>query len=269
MKKSGLVIALAFGITSAFAQDLTSKKGEPILPEAGDWSIGIDATPFLTYAGGFLSGAGATAPTMGFFSTNNAILGKKFIDEKTAYRGGLRLGIGSSKSTAIVADLSTGAAATATVNNVTKGSGTAIALTAGKEYRKGKTRLQGYYGAEAGILLNTGKTTYTYGNAASTMTIGTSRNTEVKSGATFGLGARAFIGAEYFIFPKMAIGGEFGWGLALSTTGEGQTVSESWDGTKTTQTTVKTGKSSSFIIDTDNNNSMFGPAAAIHLSLHF
>ena len=115
----------------------------------------------------------------------------------------------------------------------------------------------------------TTKTTYTYGNAASTMTIGTSRNTEVKSGATFGLGARAFIGAEYFIFPKMAIGGEFGWGLALSTTGEGQTVSESWDGTKTTQTTVKTGKSSSFIIDTDNNNSMFGPAAAIHLSLHF
>ncbi len=268
MKKSGLVIALAFGITSAFAQDLTSKKGEPILPEAGDWSIGIDATPFLTYAGGFLSGAGATAPTMGFFGTSNAILGKKFIDEKTAYRGGLRLGFGSSKSAVKVA---TNPATTPTtyVDDVTKTSGTNIALTAGKEYRKGKTRLQGYYGAEAGIFLSTGKTTYTYGNAASTWTIGKPHATEAKIGATFGLGARAFIGAEYFIFPKMAIGGEFGWGLLLTTTGEGQTVSESWDGTKTTQTTVKTGKSSSFIIDTDNQNSMFGPAAAIHLSLHF
>jgi hypothetical protein len=42
MKKSIALVALAFGVTSAFAQDLTSKKGEPILPEADDWSVGID-----------------------------------------------------------------------------------------------------------------------------------------------------------------------------------------------------------------------------------
>jgi len=35
MKKSVLGLALAFGVSSAFAQDLTSKKGEPILPEVG------------------------------------------------------------------------------------------------------------------------------------------------------------------------------------------------------------------------------------------
>ena len=46
MKKSIALVAMAFGVSSAFAQDLTSKKGEPILPEAGDWSIGIDAAPF-------------------------------------------------------------------------------------------------------------------------------------------------------------------------------------------------------------------------------
>ena len=53
MKKSVLALALAFGVTTAFAQDLTSKKGEPILPEAGDWGISTDATPFLNYAGNF------------------------------------------------------------------------------------------------------------------------------------------------------------------------------------------------------------------------
>ena len=46
MKKTIVLVALAFGSISVSSQDLTSKKGEPILPEAGDWGIGIDATPF-------------------------------------------------------------------------------------------------------------------------------------------------------------------------------------------------------------------------------
>ena len=56
MKKTALALALAFGISGAFAQDLTSKKGEPYLPEAGDWSIGIDANPLLNYMGNLFSG---------------------------------------------------------------------------------------------------------------------------------------------------------------------------------------------------------------------
>ena len=38
MKKSTLLIAaMAFTASAAFAQDLTSKKGETFLPESGDW----------------------------------------------------------------------------------------------------------------------------------------------------------------------------------------------------------------------------------------
>ena len=51
MKKSLILAALLIGAGSAQAQ-LTSKKGEAYLPEAGDWSFGVDATPFLTYMGG-------------------------------------------------------------------------------------------------------------------------------------------------------------------------------------------------------------------------
>ena len=162
MKKSVLLLAAAFGVSGAFAQDLTSKKGEPFLPEAGDWSIGIDAAPFLNYAGQMLSNAGASAPTFGFNngSFNNVIQGKMFKDEKTAYRAGIRLGFGGSKSVNEVAKLYADPAAAPTsyafpseaevVENERKWSSRNIALTGGMEMRRGKTRLQGFYGGEIG-----------------------------------------------------------------------------------------------------------------------
>ncbi|MCB0380481.1 MAG: hypothetical protein KDD24_04440 [Flavobacteriales bacterium] len=57
MKKRLLFVAAIFAATATFAQDgLTSKKGEAYLPEAGDWAIGIDANPFLNYAGNLFNG---------------------------------------------------------------------------------------------------------------------------------------------------------------------------------------------------------------------
>ena len=96
MKKSIALVAMAFGVTSAFAQDLTSKKGEPFLPEAGDYAVSIDATSFLQYAGNFFGKAATNnAPTWNFLNGNNTISGKYFKDATTAYRIGLRLGFGS------------------------------------------------------------------------------------------------------------------------------------------------------------------------------
>lgn len=269
MKKTTLLVTLALGVSSVFAQDLTSKKGETILPEAGDWSIGIGATPFLNYVGNFIGGNGLnTAPTVNFLSTNQTILGKYFQDEQTAYRAGIRLNFGST-STATKVPVVPATTPATFVDDVTKVGGSNIGITVGMEKRRGKTRLQGFYGAEVGIALGTGKTTMTYGNAIANLAAGTTRTTQVKTGSTFGFGLRGFIGAEYFLFPKIAIGGEFGWGLALNTTGEGETTTETWDGTATTSTTTKTGKSSSFGLDTDNMNSVFGPAGTIRLALHF
>jgi len=42
MKKGLLIVAMMIGVTAS-AQDMNSKKGTPILPESGDWSIGIGA----------------------------------------------------------------------------------------------------------------------------------------------------------------------------------------------------------------------------------
>jgi hypothetical protein len=42
MKKLFLTLTLASAVAFANAQDMTSKKGVPILPEANDWSISFD-----------------------------------------------------------------------------------------------------------------------------------------------------------------------------------------------------------------------------------
>lgn len=316
MKKSVLLLAAAFGVSGAFAQDLTSKKGEPFLPEAGDWSIGIDATPFLNYAGNMLSSAGNTAPSWNHLNANNTIIGKMFKDEKTAYRGILRIGMNSNtwtaetaKPTASTTTAPVFPAKSEVVEDKLKASSSFIGLGAGIEMRRGKTRLQGYYGGDAMIWSSGSKEKYTYGNALTVAGTGTvdpnvdvtdskdwsgqgftnlgtslanyngvtgTRVTESKNTAgtgKFGIGARGFIGAEYFIFPKMSIGAEFGWGLALVMNKKTKTTYEVEGSTATggeskTDITVETSNGKSFGIDTDKN--AFGTASgALRLNLHF
>ncbi|MCA6364864.1 MAG: hypothetical protein IM638_17670 [Bacteroidetes bacterium] len=284
MKKSTLIVAaLAFGVTSAFAQDLTSKKGEPILPEAGDWAIGVDATPFLDYFGNFIGGNGSNYGTANWAFTNPfaMITGKMFVSPNMAYRGMLRIGFGSETMKNFVTDDASTATPPATVTDEMKVSGNFIGLGGGLEWRRGKTRLQGYYGGMAMVMFGGGKTSYSYGNAfSSTNTTPTttsdfltgtsaaagSRITEDKSGSTLGFGVRGFIGAEYFVLPKLSVGGEFGWGLALSRTGDGEQTVESWNGTAATSTTTKTAGGGSFGVDTDNANFGMAPGA---LFIHF
>lgn len=296
MKKSTLLIAaLAFGATAAFAQDLTSKKGETFLPESGDWSIGIDATPVLNYVGNFIGGNGAnTAPTWNFLNANQTIIGKMYASETMAYRGIVRIGFSSAKSSAWVNDDAITTPPTfptpnQQVEDVRKLSSNFIGLGGGLEWRRGKTRLQGFYGADAMFWMSGSKATYEYGNAfSSTNTAPTTTNwgpninptyatyagreTENKAGTMIGFGVRGFIGAEYFIVPKISIGAEFGWGLGITSTGEGSATVESQDpaspsaGVMIDYTT--SGKAGGFMVDTDRN--AFGTGnGSLRLNFHF
>jgi len=268
MKKTTFLFAFAFIATSVFAQDITSKKGELYLPEKGDWAISIDGSSLLKYAGNFIGGNGLNAaPKFDFLSTNQTIIGKYFTSPNTAYRFGACLGFMANSTTTIVAAIpSTGPITT--VDDVYKYSGTNIGLTFGKEWRKGKTRLQGFYGAEAGVALTTSDMKNNYGNPLSTFNP-VSRLTEIKIGSTFNLGVRGFVGAEYFIFPKIALGGEFGWGLAFTSRGKGTRTTDNWIGNSVNTQESKTGGSSSFSASTDQLNSIFGSAGTIRLTLHF
>ncbi len=260
-----------FVLSNAFSQDsILSKKGEPYLPQKGDWAISIDASPFLKYAGNFIGGNGLNvAPTFNLLSTNQVILGKYFIEENTALRGGILIGINSQSTTNTQVPKIPYTSPLSYVEDVTSNNSSNMGLTAGIEFRKGKTRLQGYYGAEAGFALGSSSTTKTYGNAISAANP-TNQLSKVKSGSTLSIGLRGFVGAEYFILPKISLGGEFGWGLAMASTGEGEMTTQGWSGSEVKTTTTKTGsKSSSFSIESENLNSIFGPAGTIRLTVHF
>lgn len=288
MKRKVLFVASLFLATATFAQDgLTSKKGEAYLPEAGDWSIGIDANPILNYAGNLFSGSTATN-TIGAGATwhnpNMAIYGKYFKDETTAYRGMLRIGFGSTTTTNIFDTSST--TTPVELTDEMKTSYNNIVLGGGIEKRRGNTRIQGYYGGMIMIGFGGSSTTYDYGHTfsdatggavwtdnfiAGTTTSGNGpRETERKNGSTFMLGLQGFIGVEWFFAPKVSLGAEYTWGLAMNSTGEGEVTSESW-GLATSSatenslitTTNKTGKQSSFGLDTGISG------ANISLNFHF
>lgn len=259
-----------YTVTHIKRSKLITKKGESILPDAGDWAISIDATPILKYIGNFIGSNGVNAaPTINFLSGNQTISGKYFIDPEKAYRFGIRLGFGSNSTTTKVATLPE-PTPMVYVNDVTNQYTTNIGLTAGMEWRRGKTRLQGYYGVEGGVIIGTSDMNNTYGNNLSPYNTW-NRVVENNSGSSFGMGVRGFIGVEYFIFPKIALGGEFGWGIALRTVGEGSSKAEYWDtNTNSVVTTITpTGGSSFFGFDSDNLNSIFGQAGSIRLTLHF
>jgi hypothetical protein len=260
MKKiTSLVVML--GIAGAMNAQLVSKKGENYLPQAGDWSIGIDGGSMVNYFGNMLNNSAGNGLSFDYTNVNSMITGKMFKTDKMAYRGALRIGMNSGSTTTPVADLNDPAK---TVDNVTKTSKTDIGLGAGLEMRRGSTRLQGYYGAMAVLGFNGGlKTTNTYGNGTPAAA---GNIKESKAGNTMSFGVRGFIGAEYFVLPKISLAGEFGWGLGFSATGASSTTTGNADGSNTE---VKGGKSSTFGIDTDNNNMGLAPAGNLMINFHF
>lgn len=256
---------------------LRSKRGFIILPEANEWALGISANPFFTYLGNiFNNTANNNAPTVNYTSNsvgsiftnannNVAIFGKKMIDAHTAYRARFNVSSGTTINKATIAQdqVTPNPSIPAFVDDWQKVSRTTVVLSAGMEKRRGKGRVQGIYGAELVIGFTSGKTTYQYGNPfslnfntpGSTNFTGSnnaqnagSRVTENKSGASFLVGARGFVGVEYFIAPKISLGGEFGYMLGFQTTGKSYLTTESWNSTTNTAQKIKT--------DSYNNNGL-------------
>ena len=291
MKKFILSAAFSLFTFCLFAQEgtLVSRKGEAYLPDSADWAIGIDAAPVINYFGNFFHGSAANvAPSWGYPGTPLAITGKIFKNKKTAYRAMLRVGFGtSSKSNYVINDAPSNGIPdpNVTVTDQLKTTYHNVLLGMGKEMRRGKTRLQGYYGW-MGMLGKSGKTeNYSYGNNFSATNIQptstnwvadtsgsvSSRITKQKYGSTFMIGLRGFVGAEYFIFPKISVGAEFGWGLGFSSTGDGIKTTAEWDsnGNQLKLSDKRTGRSNSFGLDTDVNGMQMMPTGALMLTMHF
>jgi hypothetical protein len=172
------------------------------------------------------------------FQQGGTFVGKKFISATQANRVVANLQIGGS---------TTGDASAST--GQLKTSGFDLYAGLGKEWRKGKTRLQGFYGADVFLKFSNSKNTQTWS------TVGSPDFVKTTKGGSFGLGANGFIGAEYFLFPKISVGAQYTYGLVISST----------SATKVSQTGLpdsESGKASSF--------SLGGVGvSSINMTLHF
>ena len=111
----------------------------------------------------------------------------------------------------------------------------------GLEKRRGKRRLQGLYGIQALISINTNNKEWDYGNRYSSNNNHPTRTEfhdnytsngwllNYDKGTELSIGLQAFIGVEYFFAPKISISGEFNYGLIYNTNKEDIKKIERWD----------------------------------------
>ena len=246
MRKLLLSLSLVFCFTMLVsAQESEREKGTVtkndrlILPQAGDFAIGVDADPFFRYMGNFFHGNTVnSAPTFGGLT----IYGKYFLENDRALRVKLLVDFSSTTEKANVPN-NASTVPGATVEDSWKHSNGDIGLSVGYEIRRGYGRLQGFYGAEVGLGYTSSKDTYEYGNAYSTTNptptftnfngndLGAARILTDKTNGGFNADLGVFVGVEYFVAPKLSIGAEVGLGLGFASNGKTKLTTESWTGT--------------------------------------
>ncbi|MGB1041261.1 MAG: hypothetical protein ACPGVD_10335, partial [Flavobacteriales bacterium] len=228
MKKKILFVAALFAGSLAFAQGSTTsmknKRGLEYLPQAGDWALQFDAVPLIDFglnAVKFNTNTSATAQHLGYVGGfNNVIVGKMYTSATEAYRVKVGINFMSNNTETVQMYGANNDQEYVTTQNDKV---TNIVLGFGKEWRRGHNRLQGFYGGEALLVIGSPTTTTSFEynldlqTAISDAGATSPRSLGVTKSSAFGIGARGFIGVDYFILPKIAIGAEFGWGIGFST----------------------------------------------------
>lgn len=215
---------------------LTAQEEKDYLPKAGDWAIGIDMQPVYEFFGNlFYTGEGGawdrnTIDEFGgkdaFGIIQHTLVGKYMLSDQLAIRANIGFGDDVQNTFRYVQDdydkyINPFSEAQVTDYRKRKASTTSFAL--GAEYRKGKDRIQGFFGAD--LLLATAKNTdtYSYGNAITEINqtpsaalgynpgnaayLNGERITETfDKSIIFGIAGR--VGVEYFVVPKLSFGGE-------------------------------------------------------------
>lgn len=278
------LVLISIGLT-AQTTSLKSKKGHEILPQKGDIALGFNAVPLITLGLNAINitGDNVGSPAHpGYISGFDQIIsGKYFLSESMAIRAKIGVNTLRTSNSTFGPDLSSTETPQPDILRQTDITNkNTVFLGGGLEWRRGHNRLQGYYGGEAFLSLGNGdgssKTNYemeynTENQDLGYFAPGDSRILEDKNGLVVGFGVRGFIGVEYFVAPKISIGGEFGWGMGLTTTPKGTNVTESWDGTDVTTTTTDgqtSGNEFQFQVDNGIDN-QFGGSGAIMVHFHF
>jgi hypothetical protein len=269
MKKNVLLAAALMTSMFAVAQEAASteevvgRKGQPVLPKAGDIALGFNAFPVIDMLvqaakiGSNSNNSQNSANTVQFAqNAGQNIVGKYFLDATSAVR--FRFGLNSTVRTDRNLVQDSKAAYDASLSNIPEevleasllrvedvryNKNNQFTLALGYEKRRGYRRLVGFYGAEIGFSRANAKAEYTYGNdfsdtydtqfttdfnspfggftSVSTQQYNAaqvSRPNSIKVSGAWAFGARGFIGVEYFVFPKISIAAEYGFGYSFGAT---------------------------------------------------
>jgi len=237
MKKLLLLTLSVSFIFSLNAQEINSnqvfnKKGIAILPEKGNFGIGIDAVPFIDYVGNLtkITDDPNSSPDFAFTAQRpGQLYGKYYFKDNKAVRMGLRLGISSHTD-------KDGNPFDPDEIDELKENSLNIGIAIGVEnYRNFAGRLRGFWGFEIGV----GKTPY-YGSDYSGVNTVTGKveftdgasgmnNFSEEGGNTIDFYGKGIVGVEYYIAPKISLAGEFGIGLGYETTSERKYKPENGD----------------------------------------
>jgi hypothetical protein len=184
---------LAFGFANA--QDIKTDAGTFTKPKAGTYVMEATMTPDITGGGIF------ALPTL---NSDLGMLGvkvRKFSSDTKALRMGANLTIMNSGEDNVDTEFTLGAS---------------IGV---EHHMKGAERLSTYWGYEGN-----------FGYVSANAKVATATSDATPKGTKFGFGASAFTGFDYYIMPKIYLGAEVSYGLAVTNTkpdgGDGVTSME-------------------------------------------
>ncbi len=203
------------------SKSLYSKKGDYVLPQAGDFSIGMDALPVLNYLGDVFGKTGTNKLKV----TQSNIYGRYWLKDDFAVRVNLLMNRYKNVERNYVQDdqaRATDPVSQAQLIDEKKSVTNEFYLTLGAQKYRGYGRLRGFAGAVIGYGLEVSKADYQYGNnitetnqaPTTTTTFGAtpassaqaSRTLETRGGNINHLIVGGVLGVEYYFAPKICIG---------------------------------------------------------------
>lgn len=253
MKKYFILLLVGGSFFSAYSQDASVERFQ----KAGDYGIGIDAVPVVDFVLDktriFSNSAPSSAGSMIKFYNPLTVSGKYMISDNTAYRGLLSLSYTSETEKNFVPKI--GSNSGEKVENSERSSDLIVYIQAGKQFYRGKRNLRAFYGYD-GILGITreGVKNFSYGNDLSDDNAA-SRVVSSNKGTEISLGARVYIGAEYYLFKNLSLSAELGYGLLYMMNGGASSKSEQFSNGDVLSKTTEQAGSNAFSLDTDEMNS--------------
>jgi len=151
-----------------------------------------------------------------------------------------------------------------------------VVLGTGYEMRRGKGRLQGFYGGGLYFSYSKSSSDFQYGNAISDVNpvptsndfsgniLADGRVLNENNGQNIGGGLGLFLGVEYFVLPNISIGGELGWGYGGYKSSQSKYTYERWNGSEV--------ENKLEIVSPGNSGSVIGvsnSSAGVYMMFHF